>query len=85
MTKYELLIEGIGWLSMFTFLFSIVTPKRINLHALGIFTSITTGIYGYAHGATAIWVKWLVAFFFHLYMWLKVKNENSLLKLKTST
>jgi hypothetical protein len=38
------------------------------------FTAITTGVYAYAHDATAIWVKWLIAFFFHLYMRLKLNK-----------
>ena len=68
MNWQELTIEIIGWTSTATFLISIVLPQRIRLHELGMFTSITTGIYAYAHGATAIWVKWVIAFFFHLYM-----------------
>ncbi|MGZ3734847.1 MAG: hypothetical protein ACXVC0_07805, partial [Bdellovibrionota bacterium] len=59
-----LIIETIGWVSTFSFLFSILMPNRTNLHRLGMFTSITTGIYAYEHGATAIWVKWFFAFFF---------------------
>lgn len=70
----EILIESIGWVSTFTFLFSIVVPKRQRLHEWGLFTSLTTGIYAYAHGATAIWVKWIIAFFFHLYMIWKLKK-----------
>lgn len=76
MSSKEILIEVIGWISTFAFLFSIFVPQRINLHWLGIFTSITTGIYGYAHGATAIWVKWLIAFFFHGYMIWKIKKQS---------
>lgn len=72
---HTLIIETIGWISTITFLASIVLPQRVRLHEWGIFTSITTGIYGYAHGATAIWVKWFIAFFFHLYMWRKLKKE----------
>ncbi len=68
----SLLLESIGWLSTGLFLFSILVPQRAHLHALGILTSITTGIYAYAHGATAIWVKWAIAFFFHSYMWYKI-------------
>jgi hypothetical protein len=64
----EIAIEMIGWASTATFLFSIIVPNRLRLHQLGIFASITTGIYAYAHGATAIWVKWLIALFFHAYM-----------------
>lgn len=62
-------IEAIGWLSTVLFLVSILLPQRVHLHALGILTSITTGYYAYEHGATAIWVKWLIALFFHAYMW----------------
>lgn len=76
MTSNEILIEIIGWTSTIAFLFSIVVPKRTNLHWLGIFTSITTAIYGYAHDATAIWVKWVIAFFFHGYMIWKLKKES---------
>ena len=72
----DLLIEAIGWLSTLTFLISIVLPQRIRLHELGIFTAVTTGIYAYYHGATAIWVKWLIAFFFHIYMWFKLQRES---------
>lgn len=75
MTTNEIIIETIGWISTATFLYSIVVPQRINLHWLGVFTSVTTGIYGYAHGATAIWVKWLIAFFFHSYMIWKIRKE----------
>jgi hypothetical protein len=70
MTK--LVIEIIGWLSTLTFLFSIIVPKRLQLHQIGIFTAITTGIYAFYYDATAIWVKWVIAFFFHLYMIFKV-------------
>lgn len=69
-----LVIEAIGWISTLAFLFSIIVPNRVNLHRLGVFTSITTGIYGYAHGATAIWVKWVIALFFHLYMLWKLRE-----------
>lgn len=75
MSTNEIIIETIGWISTIAFLVAIVVPKRINLHWLGIFTSITTGIYGYAHGATAIWVKWIIAFFFHAYMIWKLKKQ----------
>ena len=78
MSAYDILIEAIGWISTVAFLISIVLPQRIRLHELGLFTAITTGIYAYHHGATAIWVKWSLAFFFHLYMWLKLKKANSL-------
>jgi hypothetical protein len=70
----SLIVEAIGWISTASFLLSIVLPQRVKLHQWGIFTAITTGIYAYAHGATAIWVKWLIAFFFHLYMWHKLVN-----------
>jgi hypothetical protein len=63
-----LVIEIIGWSSTASFLISILVPKRKHLHQIGIFTAVTTGIYAYAHGAIAIWVKWLIAFFFHAYM-----------------
>lgn len=73
MTLYEVIIEIIGWVSTGTFLISIIHPQRRRLHQLGVFTSVTTGVYAYSHGATAIWVKWLIAFFFHLYMWQKLR------------
>lgn len=72
MKTQEIAMEVVGWISTAAFLISIILPQRIHLHQWGIFTSVTTGIYAYAHGATAIWVKWLIAFFFHLYMWLKI-------------
>ena len=68
----DLLIEVIGWISTLAFLISIILPNRIHLHSWGLFTSLTTGIYAYAHNATAIWVKWVIAFFFHLYMFAKL-------------
>jgi hypothetical protein len=72
----NILIEVIGWISTFSFLFSIILPNRVQLHQLGVFTSVTTGIYAYAHDATAIWVKWIIAFFFHSYMiWKLQKNS----------
>jgi hypothetical protein len=70
-------MEAIGWLSTVLFLISIVLPHRIHLHSMGIATSITTGIYAYYHDATAIWVKWAIALFFHGYMWLKLKVEKN--------
>jgi hypothetical protein len=70
----EFCVEAIGWISTASFLLSIVIPKRIHLHKLGIFTSVTTGFYAFAHGATAIWVKWIIAFFFHSYMIWKLRN-----------
>lgn len=74
MTTEQIVIECIGWISTLTFLVSIILPQRVRLHELGILTSILTGIYSYAHGATAIWVKWLIAFFFHSYMWWKLRK-----------
>lgn len=75
MTLQELIIEAIGWISTATFLVSIVLPQRMRLHEWGMFTVLTTGIYAYSHGATAIWVKWFIAFFFHLYMRIKIKKQ----------
>lgn len=72
-----LIIETIGWISTAIFLFSIIVPLRIHLHSLGMLTAVTTGIYGYAHGATAIWVKWFVAFFFHAYMWFEMRRKKT--------
>jgi hypothetical protein len=69
-----IIIEIIGWISTLLFLVSIIIPQRIHLHALGVFAAITTGVYAYAHDATAIWVKWLIAFFFHSYMWYKLSK-----------
>lgn len=69
-----LIIETIGWTSTALFLISILMPQRIHLHTLGVATAITTGIYAYAHGATAIWVKWAIALFFHAYMWYKMSK-----------
>jgi|1048.fasta_scaffold84936_1 hypothetical protein len=74
MSPLEIGIEIVGWISTLTFLLSIVMPERVKLHEWGMFTSITTGIYAFHHGATAIWVKWIIAFFFNLYMWLKLKK-----------
>jgi len=74
MIERQVVIETIGWISTASFLISILMPNRIHLHQLGVFTSITTGIYAYSHGATAIWVKWLIAFFFHAYMVVKSKR-----------
>lgn len=74
MSKKIIIIETIGWVSTISFLVSIVMPNRIHLHLMGVFTSVTTGIYAYAHGATAIWVKWIMALFFHLYMMWKVSR-----------
>ena len=73
-------LEGVGWLSTILFLVSILVPQRIHLHALGILTSITTGVYAYYYGATAIWVKWVIALFFHAYMWLKMSRDNKMKK-----
>ena len=47
-------MESIGWLSTGLFLFSILVPNRKHLHLLGLFAAVTTGIYAYYHGATAI-------------------------------
>ncbi len=71
----KILIEAIGWLSTILFLVSIVVPNRIQIHILGIWTSITTGIYAYYHDATAIWVKWVIAFFFHIYAYYKFREK----------
>ncbi len=74
---YNITIEIIGWISTILFLVSIVSPQRIQLHQMGILTAITTGIYAYSHDATAIWVKWFIAFFFHTYMWLKLRKTSA--------
>jgi hypothetical protein len=42
---------------------------------LGIVTAVTTGIYAYEHGATAIWVKWVIACGFHAWMWYRTAHE----------
>lgn len=68
-------MEVIGWSSTAAFLVSIVVPSRVQLHSLGVFASVTTGLYAYHHGATAIWVKWFFAFFFHSYMIWKCKSN----------
>ncbi len=73
----ELIIEIIGWLSTALFLVSILIPNRIHLHLLGIFTSITTGVYAFYHNATAIWVKWIIALFFHAYMYIKMNKKKA--------
>lgn len=70
-------VEFIGWLSTALFLISIIIPQRLHLHFLGLLTSVTTGVYAFEHGATAIWVKWVIAFFFHLYMWIKIKRTTA--------
>ncbi len=72
----NLFIEIIGWISTILFLVSIIIPKRVHLHALGILASITTGVYAYHYGATAIWVKWVIALVFHLYMFYKTSQDN---------
>ncbi len=77
----SVVIETIGWISTISFLVSIVMPQRIHLHALGIFTAVTTGYYAYAHEATAIWVKWVIAFFFHAYMLVKLERAKSRAKI----
>ena len=80
MSTFEIGIEIIGWISTLTFLLSIVLPERVKLHEWGMLTSITTGVYAFYHGATAIWVKWIIAFFFNLYMWLKIKKAQAVTK-----
>lgn len=65
MNNQEFIIEIIGWSSTLAFLVSILVANRVRL---GVFAAVTTGVYAYAHGATAIWVKWLIAFFFLSYM-----------------
>lgn len=77
MSWNTIVIETIGWISTILFLFSIIVPQRLHLHTLGILTSITTGIYAYAHEATAIWVKWVVALFFHIYMSIKISKQQN--------
>jgi hypothetical protein len=77
-TGQEVIIEAIGWVSTASFLISIIIPERIKLHKLGVFTSLTTGVYAYSHGATAIWVKWVIALFFHVYMWRKLRIQQGL-------
>ena len=74
MERLNLIIEVIGWISTTTFLISIILPSRVRLHEWGMFTAVATGIYAYHHGATAIWVKWILAFFFHFYMRIKLKK-----------
>ena len=81
MDARSIVIEAIGWLSTATFLFSIVLPRRVLLHELGLLTAVTTAIYAYHHGATAIWVKWVIAFFFHLYMWRKLRKQEASLNM----
>lgn len=73
----EIIIELIGWLSFAVFLVSIVVKDRIRLHQLGLIASVTTGFYAYEYGATAIWAKWLIAFFFHAYMIAKIAGDHS--------
>ena len=75
MSLEVIIFEIIGWISTLLFLISIIVPNRVHLHWLGIFTSITTGIYAYYHGATAIWVKWVIALFFHAYMIWKYRDQ----------
>lgn len=67
-------MEIIGWISTLLFLVSILVPNRVHLHSLGVLTSLTTGVYAYYHGATAIWVKWLIALFLHAYAWFKYRK-----------
>ena len=85
MDTRSIVIEVIGWMSTATFLLSIVLPQRVRLHEWGLLTAITTSIYAYHHGATAIWVKWVIAFFFHLYMWRKLRRQESILHATEST
>lgn len=85
MTVLELSMEIIGWLSTVAFLFSIVVPQRVRLHQWGVFTSVTTGVYAFYHGATAIWVKWVIALFFHVYMMWKLRRETRPTNTATST
>lgn len=80
MNFQSIVVETIGWISTATFLISILLPNRVRLHQWGVFTAITTGIYAYAHDATAIWVKWVIAFFFHVYMWIKIEKLNRTIK-----
>lgn len=70
------IVEAIGWISTLTFLLSIVLPQRVRLHQWGMFTAVTTGFYAYQHDATAIWVKWFIAFFFHWYMSKKIRVQS---------
>ena len=77
MTASSTAIEVIGWISTILFLLSILAPKRVHLHALGMLTSITTGVYAYAHDATAIWVKWTIALFINAYMWNRERQAAS--------
>ncbi len=53
---------------------SILMSQRVHLYALGVFTSLAIGVYAYGHGATAIWVKWVIALFFHSYMWYRINR-----------
>lgn len=80
MNFQSIVVETIGWISTATFLISILLPNRVRLHQWGVFTAITTGIYAYAHDATAIWVKWVIAFFFHVYMWIKIEKLDKTIK-----
>ena len=73
----HILTEAIGWISTALFLISIVIPQRVHLHFLGLVTAVTTGVYAYAHDATAIWVRWIIAFLLHAYMWIKLAQEKS--------
>ena len=72
----NILIETIGWISTILFLISIIIPKRVHLHMFGILASITTGIYAFYYGATAIWVKWVIALVFHIYMLIKTSKQD---------
>ncbi len=70
-----IIIETIGWISTALFLVSIVMPRRVHLHILGIATAVTTCFYAYAHDATAIWVKWVIACGFHGWMWYRMVRD----------
>jgi len=78
MSFTNILIETVGWISTALFLVSIVVPNRDRLHQLGVLASVTTGVYAFAHGATAIWIKWIIALFFHLYMLYRVQIHGSM-------
>jgi hypothetical protein len=84
MNLEQILIEAIGWFSTLIFLVSIILPQRIRLHEWGMLTAVTTGIYAYAHGATAIWVKWVIAFFFHFYMRQKLRSAGAIIDTSNS-
>ena len=70
-------VEAVGWFSTLVFLVSIIMPNRFHLHVMGVIAAVTTGYYAYEHGATAIWVKWLIALFFHAQMLFKLRARAS--------